>query len=103
MPICEWTLNFILLLDRTHVNGGSVAGVCESGSKGYETGKDVTDGPTSLQTPLCAPADLTARRSAQRARRLRERGLQPVTYPVADVPKALWTPPPDLCRHDLDP
>jgi hypothetical protein len=36
-------------------------------------GDCATDGPTSLQTPLCTPANLTARRSAQRARRLRER------------------------------
>src|SRR5579859_1358481 len=58
---------------------------------------------TSLPIPLSSPAELTARQLAQRARRLLERELQPVIYPVANVPKALRNLHPNSCRHDLGP
>jgi hypothetical protein len=82
-------------------------------------GDRATDWPTTLQTPFCTPAELTARQIRQRARRLRERRLQQdldrvthipepelqqvVESCVSHIPKALQTLHPDLPGHDLGP
>jgi hypothetical protein len=65
----------------------------------FPTPTQAMDTDTRMDIDVYPPAELTPRQTAQRARRLRERG-QPV---VADVPKALRPLHPNLRRHDLGP